>query len=213
MNSSDDEGSPEAVSLSISKKTAASKRAALHNAQTQEALKKKEKNREKDRRLKEQAASSRDDLEARMERAMQEAQEESSEEDSVAEEKGLVVLGDPVSDEEEEEEILPQKIRFDADKDEDMDSGEEPANPNHLPDHIFAAAFAQKPTPKEAKPKSIPPRNKKTPKRKKQSAKDLVLGYAITCSFAFWSDAVRQLEDNPNPFCSIESHSPAHCSI
>ena len=147
-----------------------------------------------------------DELQARMERAMQEAQEESSEDedDDKAESssqfeefEGTSVNGEEDEDEdssidgdhtEEEDDDEPQA----EDDSEDDAAHEEPPksqktrfNPDHLPDELFAAAFASKP-----KRKTLAEKTEKDndatisrPKKKRKSSnieKDVVIGYAIS---------------------------------
>ncbi|KAG5650530.1 hypothetical protein H0H81_011919 [Sphagnurus paluster] len=200
--SSDEEDAPEIVSLSQSKKNIKDRDNVLKQIETAEKEKKRLRNKERDRRLKEQAEGSKrkrqekagdGELEARMERAMQEAQAEDSD-DKVGDEdefKGIAGLsgessaeggsGNDDDDEMSEDEELTEDEDMDDDSDEGMDE-EQPtprskSNPNHLPDHLFASAFAAKSAKAASKRKSTEdapaPRKRK---RTKTSPKDLIIG-------------------------------------
>jgi len=149
-----------------------------------------------------------DELQARMERAMQEAQEESSEDEdenqAESSSQSEELEGISVNDEDEEDEDSniedDHAEEEDDDESESEDEGEseddsvheEPPksqktrfNPDHLPDELFAAAFASKP-----KRKTLAENSEKEahttlsrPAKKRKSSKvqkDVVIGYAIS---------------------------------
>jgi hypothetical protein len=195
--SSDSEDAPETISLAQSKKDIQKRDAELKKAEVATRKSKKSQNREMDRKLKERADMNRGGkkekgpgdevvagLEARMYRAMQEAQEEMGESGSVGdseedgddkeEEEDVSGLEDEEGSEEEEEEIPPPKKTFNA---------------NHLPDELFAAAFASKASTSKRKAPDEEEDNpsKRTPKMTKRShthtRKDLIVGYAFRFIF------------------------------
>jgi hypothetical protein len=164
FNSDEDDDVPELILLSSSKKAAAGKRAALLKAQAHDKLQRKEKNRARDRRLKERASSSK---RAHLEPETRQADASGS---------GQIQQGLPLQDETAKT-SLPQKIRL-SNEDESLND-DVGINNDRLPDHIFAAAFAQKPQlrPKIShKPPSQAPSRQKRPGRTKPSAKEIVLG-------------------------------------
>ncbi|KAG6856811.1 hypothetical protein H0H87_000510 [Tephrocybe sp. NHM501043] len=193
--SSGDEDAPESVSLAQSKRNIKKHDDALKKAHAAEKAKKKLKNQERDRKLKEQAESSKRrreefegdaELQARMERAMQEAVAELDGDDGSGKD------GDATDEEDEEfkgidvdsDEYSGEGSNGfgDEDFDEEMDSDEGAvvkSNPNHLPDHLFATAFAST-TPKatsKRKANQDPP-TRKARKRAQTSAtpKDVLIG-------------------------------------
>jgi hypothetical protein len=178
-----------------------------------------------------------DELQARMERAMQEAQEESSEDEDEdkAESTSQFEEFEGISVNFEEDEDEDSSIDGDHTEEEDDESQaeddseddavhEEPPksqktrfNPDHLPDELFAAAFASKP-----KRKTLAENTEKDndaaifrPKKKRKSSniqKDVVIGYAFSWNglrikFMFFmfsnffrsSRAVRMLPNSTQP--------------
>ncbi|KIM47280.1 hypothetical protein M413DRAFT_7808 [Hebeloma cylindrosporum] len=141
-----------------------------------------------------------DELEARMERAMQEAQEESSEDEDEDEDKAESSSqyeefeGISVNAQEDEDDNDSSVADEHADDDESQDDSEDVPvpeqppksqktrfNPDHLPDELFAAAFASKPkrkTPAENSEKDDDPTKSRPTKKTKSSnvQKDVVIG-------------------------------------
>ena len=145
-----------------------------------------------------EAEAEADDLEARMERAMAEANEESGEDDSddeqAYEEFGGVKIGDEESGSDEDESEGSEDSDQDDSEDED-DSEEEleeapppkstkiKFNPDHLPDELFAAAFAPKPKRKPEAELETEPTNPPAKKRKATGTKDIMVGCVVICIF------------------------------
>ncbi|KAF8148645.1 hypothetical protein B0H34DRAFT_668340 [Crassisporium funariophilum] len=155
-DSSEDEGAPEAVSLSQSKKRIQSLETERKNAEIIERQNKRNQNRELDRKLKERAEENKmkgkkkagneeDGLEARMQRAMQEAQEEmdglgESDEGEYEEFSGIAggsggASGDGESDEgSESDEDEEEDDDSDLDDEDDLsDSDDDEARQEELP--------------------------------------------------------------------------------
>jgi len=207
--SSEDEGAPEIISLVQSKKAIQKLDAELKKAEMAERQSKRRQNREMDRKLKERADMNRggkkkgdeaNELEARMQRAMQEAQEEMDEEgESESESQGGSrdededENDDDDNDEEDSGEDEEDVSSLEDDQDEEDDNSDDAEtlapkpkkktyNPDHLPDELFAAAFAsQASTSKrkaaedeEDKPLKQTPKKKK-PKRS-HAQQDLIVG-------------------------------------
>ncbi|KAG6865212.1 hypothetical protein C0991_004413 [Blastosporella zonata] len=191
--SSGDEDAPESVSLAQSRRNIKKGDDALQKAHAAEKSKKKLQNQGRDRRLKEQAENSKRrrneelegegdaELQARMERAMQEAAAEMDEDgdsgDADEDEfKGIDINSDEYSGEGSEGSGAGE------DSDEEMKSDDEPgakSNPNHLPDHLFATAFASTTTKATSKRKANQdPPTRKTRKRTRSNAttKDVLIG-------------------------------------
>jgi len=199
--SSDEEDAPESVSLIQSKLHVKQRDDVLKRVHAAEKKKKRMRNQERDRRLKEQAEGSkrrrREDagdvnLEARMERAMQEAEAEMGDDgdddegaDFGEEEDGDFMGIDAVSAESSEGDNPGEEDEDSEEGDEEMDTDEEepPAklksNPNHLPDHLFTAAFSSKsakPPLKREATDGVPTRKARKRVRSNAPLKDLLIG-------------------------------------
>ena len=149
-----------------------------------------------------------DELQARMERAMQEAQEESSEDDdddkaesssqfdefdgiSVNGEEDVdedsSIDGDHTEEEDDDESQAEDDSEDDGVQEEPPKSQKTRFNPDHLPDELFAVAFASKPK-RKTLAENIEKDNDATisrPKKKRKSSniqKDVVIGYAFSWS-------------------------------
>ena len=211
--SSDDEGTPETISLAQSKKEIQKLNAELKKAETAERQSKRRQNREVDRKLKERADINRrrsgkkkvdeaGELEIRMRRAMQEAQEEMNEEDESGSEGEALDLENSDEDEDDGNSLYDDQGSVHSDEEQEEEEREaeilplkpkkKPYNPDHLPDELFTAAFAsQSSTSKRKTPEDEA--LKQTPKKRKRShiQKDLIVGYAS--STWYWNRRINNL--------------------
>ncbi|KJA19258.1 hypothetical protein HYPSUDRAFT_204664 [Hypholoma sublateritium FD-334 SS-4] len=144
-----------------------------------------------------------DDLEARMERAMAEANEESGEEESDDEQEyeefGGIKLGDQQSGSGEDDSEDNGDSSSEDDSEDEDDSNEEDVlppkstkikfNPEHLPEELFAAAFAPQPKRKPEAELEAERTNPPAKKRKASGTKDIVVG----------SRAIRTLPNSNQP--------------
>ncbi|KAF9042299.1 hypothetical protein BJ165DRAFT_1486713 [Panaeolus papilionaceus] len=152
-------------------------------------------------------SGSEDELQARMRRAMQEAEEEDSdafdEEDDEGEEWGGIGEGSGNSDGEDEDDSQASDSQNSKDEEEEFDDDEEhyqnesedeeeevpqrkpqrgKSNPDHLPDELFAAAFAsqaQENSPSKPKRKASDREQQASrpgKKRRPNTPKDIVIG-------------------------------------
>ncbi|KAF7350562.1 hypothetical protein MSAN_01615900 [Mycena sanguinolenta] len=195
--SDSDNDAPIAIPHTQAKRAAKTREAERERVAKAERDKKKERNRAKERTRaregsgKEKKAMEEDeegeedgdegegeDVEARMERAMREAAEEESDEEEEDSEMRDVEGEDGDEDSEAEDEDLED----DGGEEDDSDADEEMSPPNtssknHLPDHLFASAFASTPSTKKSlrTPVAKPMKTKKR-KRSTPGAKDLVVG-------------------------------------
>ncbi|KAJ7488068.1 hypothetical protein FB451DRAFT_1553585 [Mycena latifolia] len=178
-----DADAPEAVSLTQAKHTARTQEAAREQLATEERKKRKARNRERDQRMKARAGERRgeaaredgdevDGVESRMERAMREAEEESGEESGSGSASGEGE-GDVQMDGVDEEEDSSDDDDDDDDEEEEEMGG---SNPHHLPEHLFASAFASGSvaTPSSSKSKLQAPASKK--RKRATRTKDRVVG-------------------------------------
>lgn len=170
-DSSDNEDAPEAVTLTQSKKAAEEEFEALRSFEANRKEKKRAQNRERDRKLKAQASNSRRKDKravATGDKVNVETEEEAGDLDEHR--TGRKGSNAEVDDEGSEEQ------GGDSDSDgmeEDDNHGFDMSHPDHLPDHLFASAFASKP---KVKASTVEARKRKGRKKRDGSAKDIVLG-------------------------------------
>jgi hypothetical protein len=199
---SDSDDIPENFSLVQSKRTIEIRDDALRKFHVAERQRQKERNRERDRKLKERTETTRKgklstgvemDVQARMARAMQDAEEEVDEiGDGEEMERNAEVTSSEGSEDEGDEGTGMIQDENDAmlrDEDQEDSSGSEAIsrtiqtrpeqNSKHLPDHLFASAFAhQAPSSKNRQSTVvISEREGQVRRRKRQGrTKDLILG-------------------------------------
>ena len=190
--SSDNEGAPETISLTQSKKDIRKLDAALKRVEVAVRQSKRRQNREVDRKLKVRAGINKGGekmgdeaagLEARMQQAKQETQEEVHEGGSESERVGG---GDSENSGEEDEEDESGLKNGQGSKGEEAEilsltklpSKKKTHNANHLPDELFTAAFASKaPTSKRKTTEEDNPQCQTRKKSKRsQTHKDIIVG-------------------------------------
>jgi hypothetical protein len=195
-SSDDEDAAPESLSLTDSRRDVERQADTLKQFQAAEKGKKRARNRERDRRLKEQAEHSRRrrkedeggvDSEARMTRAMAEAEAELDDHEGDdhrqgedrEEFQGIIAgpgkEGEPHEGEDDEE----SHSNDEANKPHLIESR---PNPNHLPEHLFASAFASQsvqPTESLTKRKADEENSKRRVKKRvgnDNSSRDRVVG-------------------------------------